>query len=163
MGFKGVNCKDCLSMVGLGETDIVIQRRFMVRFVWGIGSVNSFICAFHQCTISYFYVWSCFLAVIVSTLRDTVGFWSIHQSQIMQGTWHAKIWLLSWVTDRYWCATLIYIWQFLPKFQPTTHNDLIFTLPVYCHHKFHSKHGWNSLTSSHVWWNFSIVTVLQVR
>ena len=37
--------------------------------------------------------------------------------------------------------------------------DLNFALAAHCHHQLYSKHGRNCLTSSHVWQNFSTVTV----
>ena len=82
----------------------------------------------------------------------TVEFQSIHQSQVTDGYW--------W---KAWTVTLIHIWQFLPKFWPAVHMDLNFALVVHCCHQFHSKHGQNCLASSHVWQNFSTVTVLQAR
>jgi hypothetical protein len=35
-------------------------------------------------------------------MADTVRFWSIHRLWVTEGTGHAKIWLLSQVTERSW-------------------------------------------------------------
>jgi hypothetical protein len=96
----------------------------------------------------------------------TVEFKSICQSHVMEGTWRAEIWLLSWVTKGYWrkaqTVTTKQIWQFWPKFGFSASKWLILALVAYPHYEFDTKWRQSVQLNSYNWQNFDYVTASKV-